>query len=129
MSEKSQLRRFGLTFSLALALWGSLFIWRKKDCYFYLFVLSTIFFFFAIFMPLILRPIQKILIVLSMLLSRFIKIIIASFLFFLVFTPIGLLARCFGKRFLDLKFPDNKGSYWIARKTDKVEKKDYLKQY
>ena len=54
--------------------------------------------------------------------SRFILIL----LFIVVLTPIGLLAKLFGKEFLDLKFKDGKDSYWISKEKRKI---DYEKMY
>ncbi len=48
-------------------------------------------------------------------------------LFFLVITPMALIARMFRKRFLDIRFRDQADSYWIPRKED--EKTDYTKMY
>ncbi|HTY11107.1 MAG TPA: SxtJ family membrane protein [Bacteroidota bacterium] len=36
-------------------------------------------------------------------------------LFYLVITPVGLLARLFGKKFIDVSFPGAKESYWVPR--------------
>ena len=54
--------------------------------------------------------------------SRFILVI----LFVLVLTPLGLLAKLFGKKFLDLKFRDGKNSYWIPKEKRKI---DYEKMF
>lgn len=37
-------------------------------------------------------------------------------IYYLVVTPIALLARITGKRFLDTRFRDGRASYWIDRK-------------
>jgi hypothetical protein len=44
--------------------------------------------------------------------------------FYIVITPIALLARISGKKFLDTKFRDGKDSYWIKRDDPSV---DYTK--
>ncbi len=41
--------------------------------------------------------------------------LILIFIFYLVFTPIGLLLRILGKSLLDLRFPDSKPSFWQKR--------------
>ena len=40
-------------------------------------------------------------------------------LFYLVITPIGMLARLFGKKFIDITFPQAVESYWISRQNSK----------
>lgn len=57
----------------------------------------------------------------------FISRIILIFLFYLVMTPIGMTARFFRKKFLDISFHDGKKSYWMAKK--KREVPDYEKLY
>jgi len=44
--------------------------------------------------------------------------------YYIVITPIGLLARLTGKKFLDTKFKDNRESFWIKREHSVV---DYTK--
>ena len=55
--------------------------------------------------------------------------VILTVLFCLVVTPTGILARMFGKHFLDIKFDRNVDSYWIARKSAAVERKSYENQF
>jgi len=40
-------------------------------------------------------------------------------LFYLVITPVGILARFFGKKFVDVSFPEDKETYWIPRSAGK----------
>lgn len=41
--------------------------------------------------------------------------VILLILFYFILAPIGVLAKLFGKRFLDLEFKSNKDSYWITK--------------
>lgn len=50
-------------------------------------------------------------------------------LFYLVVTPIGLLARLFSKDFLNLKFNRNADSYWIPKGEVKFERSNYERQF
>ncbi len=54
--------------------------------------------------------------------SRF----ILTILFIFVMTPIGIIAKIFGKNFLDLKWKDSKTSYWIVKEHKHI---DYEKMY
>ncbi|GAG32448.1 unnamed protein product, partial [marine sediment metagenome] len=40
-SGRRELRQFGITVSIVLALLGGLFLWHKKDYYCYFFILSA----------------------------------------------------------------------------------------
>ncbi len=127
--EKKALKKFGFTFSAVLMLWGCLFIVRQRQGYIHFFILSAFFFFSALFLPYLLRPIQKIWMILAICLSWSIKIITLNFIYFLILTPTALLAKLFGKKFMDLDFSDNKTSYWISKKRSEFDKKSYAKQF
>jgi hypothetical protein len=64
-------------------------------------------------------------ILLGWLMTRIILII----LFYLVVTPIGLLAKLSGKDFLNRKFNREAQSYWIPRKATTTDKGNYEKQF
>ena len=50
-----------------------------------------------------------------------------SLMYLLVLTPIALLGRSLGKRFVERGFREEKGSYWIPR-VEAESKKNYEKQ-
>lgn len=47
-------------------------------------------------------------------------------LFFLVITPIGIILKLSGKKMLDIKHNEEKKTYWITKKTKKI---NYEKMY
>lgn len=55
--------------------------------------------------------------------------VILTLLFFLIVTPIGLVARLFGKDFLQLKLDTSASSYWIHREPKTVTPADYERQF
>ena len=127
--ERTILRKFGLTIGTVLCLLGILFLWREKAWYVYLLVFSLVFLFLGLFKPILLKPIHKVWMILAVLLGWFMTRVILCVLFFLVVTPIGLLARLSGKDFLDLKFNKNVNSYWIPRNAIRHKKKNYENQF
>ncbi|MGA7161698.1 MAG: SxtJ family membrane protein [Bacteroidota bacterium] len=48
-------------------------------------------------------------------------------LFYFVITPIGVAARIFGKKFIDINFSDSHKTYWVERGNSK--KMDYEKLF
>lgn len=128
-SEKKELRQFGITMGIVLALLGGLLLWREKDYYFYFLILSIAFFFIGLALPVILKPAHKIWMTLAILMSWVVTRVIMITLFYLVVTPIGLLTRLCGKDFLDTKFKKNVNSYWIPRKEIKSERSNYERQF
>lgn len=128
-SEKKELRQFGITMGIALTLLAGLFFWRGQDCYLYLLILSIMFFFTGLALPVILKPLHKIWMTLAILMGWVVTRLIMIILFYLVVTPIGLLMRLCGKDFLDVKSEKNVNSYWIPRKTIKCDKTKYENQF
>ncbi len=129
-SGRRELRKFGITMGIALAILGGFSWWREKDYYFYFLGLSTAFFFFGLVITFLLKPIHKFWMALAVLMSWFMTRVILSVLFYLGITPIGFLAKLFGKDFLGLKFDKNNGnSYWIPKERRKLERSDYESQF
>jgi len=127
VSPKS-LRKFGLTVGVIFLIFGLVLIWRghwhSARGIFVGFGAALLI--IGLSFPERLITVYKIWMgfafALGWIISRFILII----LFVLVVTPIGLLAKLFGKQFLDLKFRDGKSSYWITKEKRKI---DYEKMY
>ena len=123
-SSKSDLRKFGITISVVLSLWGALFLWKGKGIYPIFFTLSVAFLTFALVLPKFLKPIQKVWMTFTISLGWIITRIILCAVFYLVFAPTGLIARLFGNRFLDLNFNQKVDTYWIKVKALEEKSKD-----
>jgi len=129
-SGRCELRKFGITMSAVFALLGGFSLWRGKDYYFSFVILSIVFLFLGLVIPFLLKPIHKIWMSLAILMSCFMTRVILSILFYFGLTPIGFLARLFGKDFLGLKFGKNTAnSYWIPKEKRKFEKNEYERQF
>ena len=129
-SGKNELRKFGITVGIVLGVIGGLLWWRGRDSYLIFLCLSGGFILLGVMIPIILKPIQKVWMTLAILLGWVMTRVILSLMFFLLFFPIGLLARIFGKDFLDEKFDPGAESYWISRDTDEEKLKTaYEKQF
>lgn len=129
-SGKRELRKFGITMAIAFVLMGGFSWWRGKDYSFIFLGLATVFIFLALAIPSLLKPIHKMWMTLAVLMSWFMTRVTLSVLFYLGITPIGFMARLFGKDFLGLKFNKNTAnSYWIPKERRKLEKDDYERQF
>lgn len=129
-SDKNELRKFGITIGIVLGLLGGLLWWRGKDSYFILLSISAGFILLGVITPIALKPLQKVWMTLALVLGWVMTRVLLSLMFFLLFFPIGLLARVFGKDFLDEKFDPGAESYWISRDIDEEkEKTTYEKQF
>ena len=127
LSEKA-LRKFGLTIGGIFLAIGLLLFWKSiwPDVRIIFISIGGTLFLGGLLLPMPLKYVYLIWMgfafAIGWVVSRFILII----LFVLVLTPIGLLAKLFGKHFLDLKFRDGKESYWIPKEK---RKNDYEKMY
>ena len=128
-SGKSDLRKFGITVGTVMGLLGGLFYWREKEYYFYFLIFSAVLLFLGIVVPILLRPIHKVWMTLAILLGWVMTRIILSILFYLVVTPIGLLAKLFGKSHLNLAFDKSSESYWRSKDNKRQETRDYENQF
>ncbi len=128
-SERADLRRFGITMCIALAVFAVLLFWRGKDFYLYLGLLSPVFLVLGLAAPGALRPVHRVWMSLAIVLGWFMTRVILSLLFFLGVTPIGVLGRLLGKKFLDVRMKDSRETYWIRREHGNESPERYEKQY
>ena len=128
-SGKAELKKFGITLAVALAILGGLLFWRGKSHFFYFLAVSAVFLVLGVAVPILLKPIHKAWMTAAILLGWFMTRAILSALFFFVVTPIGILAKLFGKDFLSLRIVKDAESYWIPKKAAKFEKDNYERQF
>lgn len=78
--------------------------------------------------PHLLKPIHKLWMSVGIIMGIAVTYIILTGAFYLLVTPIALLARMLGKDFLRVKFQPNTKSYWVKRPSGAV-KDSYEKQF
>lgn len=124
-----QLRKFAVTMASVLTLIAILLLYGRKESCVYLFLLSLVFLLFGMLAPMRLKPIYKLWMAMSNIIGWFVTKLILCALFYLVLTPVSLLARLFGKNFLELEINPDANTYWVLRKNSQPEKTDYEKQF
>jgi len=124
-----ELKKFGITMGIFFLLLGGVFFWRKKEIYPYLFAAAVLFLFLGARYHKALKFIYKIWMTLAVILGWVMTRVVLGILFFIVATPIGLLARAFGENFLDLKFNKKSSTYWIRRPKIDFSKQNYTRQF
>ena len=125
------LRKFGLTVGgvfLALAL-----LWwlRHKPYYPWALAVGAPLIFFGLIRPGLLRWIYIAWMSAGLVLGFIVSTLLLTVFFYLVITPVGLLAKCFGKDFLNRKLEPAASSYWIPRDLSKPPraKAEYERQF
>lgn len=123
------LKGFGLTVGTVLLIIGALLFYYGKDASLY-FATAGIFLIMSGFLvPNILKPFNFVWMSLAVLLGFFMTRLILSVLFYVIMTPIGLVARLFGKDFIDKKINRNAKSYWNYRKKEAFSPEIYERQF
>lgn len=129
-STAKEFRRFGVTMAIALAVIGGLMVWRHKNYYWYVFLFSVLFLFLGLFLPGVLKPVHKLWMTLAAIMGWFMSRLILMILFYLMLTPIGFVMRILGRDVLNIEFTRNSSeSYWIPKRTDNAQKRNYEKQF
>jgi hypothetical protein len=127
--SKKDLRKFGLTVGIVLLAIAALLYWKGKENYTAFEIIGGFLVVVSILFPIILRPLNKIWMTLAILMGWIMTRVILIVIFFIVLTPLGLIARLIGKDFLDLKIDKEKNSYWEVRDKKGEAAVDYERQF
>lgn len=101
-------RKFGLIFGIALCMIGTIQLFKghaKSYIWFYLVGVSI--FTLGIIAPNLIRPIHIILAKIAHLISELITKLTLILVFYVILTPVSLIAKLFGKYFLDIDWKKN----------------------
>lgn len=123
------LRKFGITIGSVLLLISAILYWNEKGSANWFLISGSFLILAALIYPNILKPLNKIWMGLAVLLGFVMTKVILAILFFLVLTPIALIAKISGKKFLDLNMNKAASSYWIKRNKLNTAPENYEKQF
>ena len=128
-SEKSDLRKFGITIGVILLIIAGFLFWKEKESFQIFLAIGITLFLTAIAIPAVLKPVYWIWMIFATILGWIMTRVILSLLFYIIVTPIGLIPRFFGKQFLELQWDKSKESYWNFRTNEHLKKENYEKQF
>jgi len=128
-SGKKELREFGLTIGTIFIILAGIAFWRGRTTYIYFGAPGIIFIGFGIFLPAVLKPLQKAWMALSLFIGFFMSRLVLMILFYFVMTPIGFAAKIFGKDLLDERIEKDKVSYWRDIELGNRTRQSYENQY
>ena len=126
---KKDLRKFGLTVGTVLIIIAFLLFYFEKPSAIYFAAIGGLLFVSGILSPQILKPFNKIWMSFAIVLGFFMSRIILTVLFYLVLTPISLIARLVGKKFMTLKYDKSEQTYWEKRTIIQKKQIDYERQF
>lgn len=126
-STRRDLRQFGLTVGVALALIGGWMVWKGSAHAVYFLTAGGLLAALGLVFPRALKPFQKVWMAMALLMGWVMSRVILTVLFYAVLTPTGLILRLTGKDLLDIKQGISKDSYWKPHK--QRDKNDHEKQF
>lgn len=125
----AELRKFGLSVGGVFAVLGLFFWWRHKGFYPYFAWPGGVLLVVGVILPRALKWIYVAWMSVAFGLGFIMAHVILTFFFYLVMTPIGLVARLTGKDFLSLKLDQTARSYWLPRERKLKTPTDYERQF
>ena len=122
-------KKTGLTLGVVLILIALLLWYLGKSSFTYFSITGGLFVILAIVAIPVLRPFHKLWMMLALLMGFVMSRVILTLLYYLVLTPIGLLAKIVGKKFMPIGFDKNATTYWGKRDLVVKQKIDYERQF
>ena len=114
-TTKKDIKNFGFLIGGILVIISLFLIWKDIASYKIIMPIGVIFILFGKFLPTILKPIYLAWMTFAVILGWIMTRVILAILFYLIVTPIGLIGRIFGAKYLNLSWNDNVKSYWDKR--------------
>jgi len=128
-NSKTEFRKFGISLGgLGLVL-GLYLLWKNKTWVSPILIISAFLLIIGIMIPNILKPFYFAWMTFATIIGWIMTRVILTVLFYIVVTPLGLILRMFGHRFLDLKIDSTRKSYWNYRSEKQIETNHYQKQF
>ena len=122
-------KKTGLTVGVVLILVSLLLWYLGKTSFIYFSIIGGLFVILAIIAIPVLRPFHKLWMMLALAMGFVMSRVILTILYYLVLTPIGLLAKIVGKKFMQLGFDKNAVTYWKKRELTAKQQIDYERQF
>ena len=123
------LRRFGLLVGAVFLGLGIAFLWKLKPHYVYFLWPGVVLMLLGQVLPCALKWVYIVWMSLAFVLGFVMAHVILTMFFYLVITPVGLLARIAGKDFLSLKLDRTAKSYWLPRERKARKPEEYERQF
>jgi len=126
---KRDLRKFGVTVGGVLLIIAALLFYFDKSSAIYFAIIGLLLFISGLTFPQFLKPLNKIWMGLAIVLGFFMSRLILTLLFYIALTPISLIAKLVGKKFMILKYDKSAKSYWEKRTIIQKKQIDYERQF
>jgi hypothetical protein len=128
-TDRATLRKFGLVVGGVFLAIGLFFLWRHPNRTPYFAGPGGVLMVAGAVIPQVLRWVYIAWMSLAFVLGFVMAHVILTLFFYLIITPLGLLARLAGKDFLALKLDRAARSYWLPRPPRARKPEDYERQF
>lgn len=127
---KKQLRTFGIALTVFLGAIGLIqFLKGNEPTNFWFWGAAALILLTTLAVPVFIKPIYRVAIFIAHILGWINTRIILGLIYYLLFTPIGLIMKVVGKDPLHRKFDKQATSYWNIRDRTPQPKENYLRQF
>ena len=127
--DRATLRKFGLTMAVCFTLITLVIFLRQRHSIFITSTISLCFLLFALAFPVSLKyfyiPWMKFAYILSWINTR----LLLCLIFYLIFSPIGLVMRLFRIDLLERKFSSSRTSYWKPKEKNQFLPANYERRF
>ncbi len=122
-------KKTGISVGIVLILISFLLWYLGKTSFVYFSTIGGLFVILALIAIPVLRPFHKLWMTLALLMGFVMSRVILTILYYIILTPIGLLAKLVGKKFMPLGFNKSASTYWEKRENTAKQKIDYERQF
>ena len=127
--DNKAIRDFGILIGFILLIIAGILFYKERESYELIILLGIASIGLGLVMPIILKPFYLVWMIFATILGWIMTRLILGLLFYIIVSPIGLISRLFGKRFLELKNSSINSSYWNYKNSHRISHKDLEKQF
>lgn len=127
--SENAVKKTGVTVGVVLILLSLVLWYLGKTSSIYFSAIGGLFVIVAVILPSLLRPFHIAWMMLALLMGFVMSRVILTILFYIILTPIGIIARIFGKKFMPLGFDKSASTYWEKRENPVKQQIDYERQF
>ena len=129
-AEKREIKKFGMGLTVLLCFIGGWQLYKGNiNVYVWFFGFAGLVLVLSFFAPIILKPLYKVTRTVGDAIGWVNTRILLGIIFYVIFTPIGILSRLLRKDLLDKRLNKDAKSYWNEKDKGVFTKEQYERQY
>ena len=122
-------KKTGITVGIVLILISLLLWYLGRTSFIYFSIIGGLFVILAFIAIPMLRPFHKLWMMLALAMGFVMSRVILTVLYYFILTPIGLIAKLVGKKFMPVRFDKSALTYWEKRENPVKQQIDYERQF